>query len=224
MMNKKVTSSGFTLIELLVVIAIVALLASIFVSAVGKARQRALSTKSASNMRHIATGILLYATEHQGKLPPLYKTNGGDLTYWPKIVEPYMGGTEEKVARGQHSQDFFYCPLVERHHPIGDYALNTHLAPPRWDDRSIQPKSVSLLAVSNPARIGLLFQAVSPRDIGTYDASWVLPAPVVIRAPEDYFTFRNNGRTHIVTLDGSLSSYTMDEVIENVETLLGTQQ
>ena len=91
-------SSGFTLIELLVVIAIVALLAAILIPEIGKVRQRALSVKSASNMRQIAAGIQLYAMENQGKLPPLYKTPGWRAPYWTKIVEPYMGGHREYLC------------------------------------------------------------------------------------------------------------------------------
>lgn len=59
--------AGFTLIELLVVVAIIALLVSILLPSLARARDQARGIKCLANMRDMATGVNTFASNHRGR-------------------------------------------------------------------------------------------------------------------------------------------------------------
>ncbi len=61
---------GFTLIELLVVIAIIALLMAIVMPSLQLAKEKAKIVICGSNMKQVVYGVMAYANNNDGKLPP----------------------------------------------------------------------------------------------------------------------------------------------------------
>src|SRR3954463_5733232 len=63
--------NAFTLVELLVVIGIIALLISILMPSLSRARMSANLVACQSNMKQVATAIHMYANEYKGVLPEM---------------------------------------------------------------------------------------------------------------------------------------------------------
>jgi prepilin-type processing-associated H-X9-DG protein len=69
-------------VELLVVIGIIAVLVAILLPTLGRARESANITKCQSNIRQLATALLMYASENKGKFPPTLSS----------VTDPVAGG------------------------------------------------------------------------------------------------------------------------------------
>ena len=128
------TSSGFTLVELLVVIAIMAILASLLMPAVQKARGRAKFASCKSNLHQVGSGFMLFAAENGGRLPYAGAKFGGNHG-WATLIAPYIGGVRTvDNPRGGATLDapirVLHCPahpppMRERNYAVGSYAALT---------------------------------------------------------------------------------------------------
>ena len=81
---------AFTLIELLVVIAIIAILASLLLPALARAKAKAKSVKCLSNEKQIGLGYLLYASDNSDYLPLAAHLGDAAPCQWFFEISPYI--------------------------------------------------------------------------------------------------------------------------------------
>jgi prepilin-type N-terminal cleavage/methylation domain-containing protein len=83
---------AFTLIELLVVIAIIALLISLMLPALGKARDTAKATKCAASLYSMSTALSGYLNDGKGYFPADHREVGPSWVTWVPRLRGYLGG------------------------------------------------------------------------------------------------------------------------------------
>lgn len=93
-MKDSTGNQGFSLVEMLVAVAVIGLLTGIAFPAIQGGMGKAKLSQDLSNLRQIGQGILLYAGENQGNLPP---TSCLGEPSWIGALKPYLGEQYERI-------------------------------------------------------------------------------------------------------------------------------
>jgi prepilin-type N-terminal cleavage/methylation domain-containing protein len=122
---------GFTLVELLVVIGIIALLISILLPALTRARAQADSVLCLSNLRQQGLAALLYADSNKGRLPPTMINPIEKFAHYTNPAVPNIDVRAEMNRLLKGNVKVFYCPsnMLRLQQPadfMTDYGLGNY--------------------------------------------------------------------------------------------------
>ena len=158
------TARSFTLIELLVVIAIIAILASMLLPALSKAREAARRITCFSQLKTMALATQLYADENADRIPPGLRYNSWSASnfWWSILVKTLNANAKTKAYQQAMTGDYkiFACPsegiptggkdsdFQYTHYGV-NYRFTHYSAPVRKTVTATNPSTVAMQMDSN---------------------------------------------------------------------------
>lgn len=105
-MCEKNKRKAFTLIELLVVVSVIAILLSVLVPSLNKARNAAKALICQSNLKQVGSFLLMAAMDNKDRFFPESSSNSTQYRGWISQLYPYWKGSEK----------IFHCPMTRLDH------------------------------------------------------------------------------------------------------------
>ena len=212
-MNNK---EDFTLIELLVVIAIIAILASMLLPALNKARNKANAVSCTSNLKQLGLASAMYISDYNGYICPRLGYPGSSRTTGATHIRLWM----EMLEKYYKDPNIIVCPAV-----IGIYNKTWDKSPGKITIVNEAGRSTNSYAwacsmmygtnmrieKTKKIKISLIKKTSEFIYIGESQGSYYLECPLISGMQADYVNYpamlRHNGRPAMLLFDGHVSSF-----------------
>lgn len=206
-MVNRVKVITFTLIELLVVIAIIAILASMLLPSLKKARDRANQVLCGGNLNQLGKAVTLYQGDYEGYFPG---TVIGAATFY-RDLEPYTGIKYTDAAYDASKAGIFLCPSdsVRRDLPASSDCHNRSYMHNYYCNNLEHMSQIT--RIKDPTQV--IFLADGKRDLGWAVEFSVNTWPFKSTAdPTNGADFRHQNRINSLFCDMHVDTFNLDMI------------
>lgn len=213
--NGELRVKRFTLIELLVVIAIIAILASMLLPALNRARESSRATQCRGNQKQLGMAMMMYTQDQNDYFPLVGIPSNWVATCWDKyntgrrffdLIARYVNSSYADSmlnSKGDAISPVFLCPSSNSLSVKENFALNYKIV----GSQSSPPEVFRTGMIKEPSRMFVLTDATVQLFSYIHITTTVPVEARVNSSLANGWAFRHTGQVNMLYTDGHVKSF-----------------